>query len=505
MDLPEKKQSTKDPQTKLFDHIVKKSLVNTKKGTNNYSFSTLPGISKIRSQIEQLLLQPLLTQDKHASKKILLRGPCGVGKTFLLKCISNDYNIALIRTNALHPLEGIQKTKLHGKCIIHITNIDTLEEQKDIAHLADIISSTDDVFIVGEVSNPVDQRLRKYNCFEDEILFEVPSEPDRIEILNKLYEVHTKVLECKQQKGINFTEISKLIPGFVASDICKLTRRAILLSKREDLPLNDSHYLHTINSSNTKPFLLSFDDIGGLVEAKRELYNLIILPSLQREKYKKWNIKMSGGILLHGPPGCGKTLLAKAIANLGHFNFVSIKGPEVINKYVGNTEKAIREIFENAKLQQPCIIFLDEIDSLCQKRGNADFNDRVVNQLLTVMDGFDDRGEVFIIAATNRPELIDSAFLRPGRFDKILKIELPNYTEREDIFKKLTKNIEFEYFDFNLIKTDNFSGADIQGFIKDACINFLREYEHYENGLIPKRYFINAANELNKVKTNKKF
>lgn len=503
MENAKRQHQAKDPQTKLFDRMLLQTSANRKHKTKNYTFSNLPGINKIRSQIEQYIIQPILNNDEYSSKKILLRGPCGVGKTFLLKCISNEYNIALIKTVANDLLASIERTRIHGKCIIYITDLNALEEKKDIIRLSDELSLIDNIFIVAEVSDQVDLQLRKYNCFEDEILFEVPSIKDRLEIFVNIYEKY--LLTVEKDEAIDFSNVVNMTPGLVASDICKLSRKAILLSKTENKILKESHYLRSLSNSSTRQNLITFDDIGGLIEAKKELYNMIILPFLQREKYKKWGIRISGGILMHGPPGCGKTIIAKAIANLGHFNFISIKGPEVINKYVGNTEKAIREIFDSAKLQQPCVVFLDEIDSLCQKRGNTDFNNRIVNQLLTVMDGFDDRGEVFIIAATNRPELIDKAFLRPGRFDKILKIELPNYFEREEIFKKHTKNIEHECFDFEEIDTNGFSGADIQGFVKQACINFLIDSSQFETVFIPKKYFIDSVNDYKKSKGLRNF
>lgn len=185
----------------------------------------------------------------------------------------------------------------------------------------------------------------------------------------------------------------------------------------------------------------TWEDIGALKNLREELESSICWPITDPEKFKIFNINPPAGVLLYGPPGCGKTLLAKAVANESKANFISIKGPELLNKYVGESERAIRELFRRAKSSAPCVIFFDEIDAICPKRG-SDANqvtERVVNQLLTELDGMEDRKNVFVIAATNRPDIIDNAMLRPGRLDKLLYVPIPTGDDRESILKALCR------------------------------------------------------------------
>ena len=221
---------------------------------------------------------------------------------------------------------------------------------------------------------------------------------------------------------------------------------------------------------------VTWDDIGALSELKNELEISLILPIKQPEKFKKFNISAPAGVLLYGPPGCGKTLLAKAVANASQANFIAVKGPELLNKYLGESERAVRSLFSRAKASSPCIIFLDEVDALCPKRGNdssSQASERVVNQFLTELDGVESRKEVYIIAATNRPDILDPAMLRPGRLDKLLYVPLPNKNERGSILKSLTRKSPLEKdLDIEKIALDNksegFTGADLAALVREA-------------------------------------
>ena len=257
---------------------------------------------------------------------------------------------------------------------------------------------------------------------------------------------------------------------------------------------------------------VSWDNIGGLKDLRNELYYDIVMPILEPKKLKLIGINKAIGVLLYGPPGCGKTLLAKAVANEAKANFISIKGPELLNKYVGESERAIRSLFIRAKNSSPCIIFFDELDALVPKRSNENNNssERVVNQLLTEMDGLEDRKQIFIIAATNRPDIIDPAMLRPGRLDKLLYVPLPEKNDRISILETLIRNLPIEK-DLNLIevfdneKLNGFSGADLAALVREAQLNALKRLSgnslkfnnlELEDCTILKEDFYNAMNNV---------
>jgi len=229
---------------------------------------------------------------------------------------------------------------------------------------------------------------------------------------------------------------------------------------------------------------VSWSDMGGLTSIREELTLSVLEPISHPERFEALGLPLPAGVLLYGPPGCGKTLLAKAIANESGANFISVKGPELLDKYVGESERAVRVVFERARSSSPCIIFFDELDSLCPKRGGdsggGGVSERVVNQLLTEMDGLDSRRSVFVIAATNRPELIDPAMLRPGRLDKLLYVPLPSPTDRYSILCALSKKVKLgPDVDLHAIAhnphTEGFSGADCAALLREAGLAVLRD------------------------------
>lgn len=230
---------------------------------------------------------------------------------------------------------------------------------------------------------------------------------------------------------------------------------------------------------------MTWADIGALDEIRNELELAIVQPIKQPEVFAALGITNPAGVLLYGPPGCGKTLLAKAIANDANANFISVKGPELLNKYVGESERAVRAVFERARSSSPCIVFFDELDALCPRRGSdsssSHSSERVVNQLLTEMDGLNDRRDVYVIAATNRPDIIDPAMLRPGRLDKLLFVPLPDAAERCSILHTITgKQPRAADVDFSAIAADprcqRFSGADLAALAREASLECLKEF-----------------------------
>jgi len=389
------------------------------------------------------------------------------------------------------------------------------------------------VFVIGATSKPefIDSSMRRSGRFDVEIHIGFPSIEMREEMIISI----TK--KNKISKNINFKEIAKKTPGYLAADLQSLARAAghnainrlikntnsdknsMNLEKNninEDLDLanlfieqEDFNYALTQiqPTSKREGFTtipnVTWDDVGGLKDLREELYYDIVLPITEPTKLKIVGISKAVGVLLYGPPGCGKTLLAKAVANEAKANFISIKGPELLNKYVGESERAIRSLFIRAKNSSPCIIFFDELDALVPKRSqeNNNSSERVVNQLLTEMDGLEDRKQIFIIAATNRPDIIDPAMLRPGRLDKLLYVPLPDFNDRCSILETITKHLNLDNdIELNKINGDKrmegFSGADIAALVREAQLHALKRLNEKEKEII-KREKENKNNSNN--------
>jgi ribosome biogenesis ATPase len=370
------------------------------------------------------------------------------------------------------------------------------------------------VFIIGATSKPefIDSSMRRSGRFDVEIHIGFPSGEMREEMLKCI----TK--KNKISPKINFIEIAKKTPGYLAADLQALCRAAghnaiNRLIKNAKNIIEENNLEKTYNENIKNLYIeqedfdlaltqiqptskregfstipnVSWENVGGLKDLREELYYDIVLPIINPQKLKLVGISKAAGVLLYGPPGCGKTLLAKAVANEAKANFISIKGPELLNKYVGESERAIRSLFIRAKNSSPCIIFFDELDALVPKRSNENNNssERVVNQLLTEMDGLEDRKQIFIIAATNRPDIIDPAMLRPGRLDKLLYVPLPDYEDRCSILSTITKNLKLDKdINFDNINNDKrmegFSGADIAALVREAQLHALKRLNQKE-------------------------
>lgn len=492
----------------------------------------LYGLDYLKSEINSKLYNPLFNIEKYKElgsippKALLIRGISGVGKTYIINCFCQHFKIDLI-TGFIETPKDIKdlfnKSKTSDKSIILIENAEMILKEDNLIHqLNASISSLDWCALVVIAHTDSLDKIR----YENEIFVKIPTVFGRKEILDGL-------LGKMKTQGIDTFEIAQKIPGFVAKDIKKLismvstlaitrstnekstknehesniSQNVLFYSSMPQLPIQNivpciytSDFASCISEWKNITQNITFDDIGALEKVKDELTMSILLPSRYPEKFIAFGINRPSGVLLFGPPGCGKTLIAKAVSNMSHCNFLSIKGPELITKYVGDSEKHLRDLFQKAKNLSPCVLFFDEIDSLCGKRGTNEFGNRIVNQILTLLDGMEDRGEVYLIGATNRIDAIDSALMRPGRFDKIIEVPLPDRNEALEIFKKCVSKVPFEHFDFEELNFDGFSGADIAGVVKEGAIMCLKENFNSENLKISKKYFLDAIEKMNNMK-----
>ena len=369
----------------------------------------------------------------------------------------------------------------------------------------DGLKSRAHVIVMGATNRPnsIDPALRRFGRFDREIDIGVPDETGRLEVLR----IHTK--NMKLDEDVDLERISRDTHGYVGADLAALCTEAALQCIREKMDIIDledetidaevldsmavtnDHFATALGVSNPSALRetvvevpnVSWEDIGGLESVKRELQEVVQYPVEHPEKFEKFGMSPSKGVLFYGPPGCGKTLLAKAIASECQANFISVKGPELLTMWFGESEANVREIFDKARQSAPCVLFFDELDSIANQRGSSAGDaggaaDRVLNQLLTEMDGMNAKKTVFIIGATNRPDIIDSALLRPGRLDQLIYIPLPDEPSRLAIFKAaLRKSPIAGDVDMDTLArfTQGFSGADITEICQRACKYAIRE------------------------------
>ncbi|MGF3584151.1 MAG: AAA family ATPase [Thermoplasmatota archaeon] len=407
-----------------------------------------------------------------------------------------------------------EEAEKNAPSIIFLDEIDAIAPKRSEVHgeverrvvsqlltLMDGLKGRGKLIVIGATNIPesIDPALRRPGRFDREIRIDVPDRNGRKEIL----QIHTRGMPMSED--CNLDELADITYGFVGADLAALAREAAMNALRRYLPeidlekpipvdmlekmtvtMEDFKNAHRgIDPSAMREFFVeipkvSWDDIGGLDEVKQALKEAVEWPLTQPEVFKRMGITAPRGILLYGPPGTGKTLLAKAVASESKANFISIKGPEVLSKWVGESEKAVRELFKKARQVAPTIVFLDEIDSIAPRRGmfeGSHVTESVVNQLLTSIDGLESMEGVVIIGATNRPDIIDPGLLRPGRFDRLIFIPAPDKKERLEIFKIHTKNMPLAK-DVSLEelaeKCNNYSGADIEGLCREAAMLALR-------------------------------
>jgi transitional endoplasmic reticulum ATPase len=504
-------------------------------GLGRVSYEDIGGLGKELQRIREMIELPLkypAVFDRlgvEPPKGVLLYGPPGTGKTLIARVVASETNAAFFIINGpeiINKYYGESESRLRSvfqeaqrraPSIIFIDELDALAPKRaetggeverrivgQLLALMDGLASRGQVMLIGATNQPnaLDPALRRPGRFDREISLRVPDVRGRIEILR----IHSK--DAALANDVDFARLAQLTPGFVGADLEALCREAAMIALRRVLPHIDYEKgyipyetlvnlsitmadfqaaLREVEPSTTREVYVevsetSWDDIGGLEKIKQLLTESVEWPLRYPEVYSHAKVEPPRGVLLSGPPGSGKTLIARALANQCEASFISIKGPELLSKWVGESEKGIREVFRRAKQAAPCLVFFDEIDALAPRRGgeiDGHVGDRVIAQLLTEMDGIEGREGVIVVAATNRPELIDPALLRPGRFDLVVELEYPNQVEREAIFaihtrgRPLASEITME----ELARlTEGRSGADIEAICRRAALLALRDW-----------------------------
>jgi len=487
----------------------------------------------IREMIELPLRHPGLfkTLGVKPPRGVLLYGPPGSGKTLIARAIANETGAFFFLLNGPEIMskmagqaeenlrKAFEEADANQPAIIFIDEIDSIAPNREktngeverrvvaqLLTLMDGVKGRGQVVCIGATNRPnsIDPALRRFGRFDREIDIGVPDEVGRMEIMR----IHTK--NMKLSDDVDLAAVAKDTHGFVGSDLAALCSEAALQCIREKMDIIDidddtidaevlealcvtnDHFKfaqgHTNPSSLRETVVeipnITWDDIGGLEETKKDLQEMILYPIEHPDKFQKFGMSPSKGVLFYGPPGCGKTLLAKAVANECSSNFISVKGPELLTMWFGESEGNVREVFDKARAAAPCVLFFDELDSVGVARssgGGGDAGgagDRVLNQLLTEMDGAGQKKNLFFIGATNRPEILDEALIRPGRLDQLIYIPLPDFVARVGIIKAVLRKSPVApnvNMDFLAQQCEGFSGADMTELCQRATKAAIRE------------------------------
>ena len=502
--------------------------------TGQISYEDIGGLKReiglVREMIELPLRHPELFQKLgiEPPKGVLLYGPPGTGKTMIAKAVASETDanfVSLSGPEIMSKYYGESEQKLRevfeeaerdAPTIIFIDEIDSIAPKREevtgeverrvvaqLLSLMDGLKTRGEVIVIAATNRPnsIDEALRRGGRFDREIEIGIPDRNGRLQILY----VHTRGMPL--EKDLNLGDIADVTHGFVGADISSLAKEAAMHALRrilpdikieEDIPQEVMDKLEVKKSDfeealkNIEPSAMrevfvevphiDWNDIGGLDKAKQELREAVEWPLKYPELFEAVNTKPPRGIMLFGPPGTGKTLLAKAVASESEANFISIKGPELLSKYVGESERAVRETFRKAKQSAPTVIFFDEIDSIAPRRGmssDSHVSERVVSQILTELDGVEELKDVVIVAATNRPDIVDPALLRPGRFDRLIYVRPPDKKAREKIFsihlkgKPIADEVEISEL---AGMTEGYVGADIESICREATMLALRDF-----------------------------
>lgn len=489
-------------------------------------------ITLIRELVELPLRFPELwtTAGVPTPKGVLLHGPPGCGKTLIANALVEETGAHVVIINGPEIMarkggeseanlrQAFEEAQAKAPSIIFMDELDSIAPKRDQAQgetekrivsqlltLMDSLKPSSNVMVVAATNRPnvIESALRRPGRFDRELEIAIPDEEGRLEILK------IKTKDMKMDDSVNLFQIARDTHGYVGADLSQLALEAALQCIRsnignfdvdseepipdealEKLVVTNDHFLHaltccdpsSLRESKVEVPDVSWDDIGGLEDTKRELQEMVRYPIEHRGLFEKFGMQASRGVLFYGPPGCGKTLMAKAIANECGANFISVKGPELLNAYFGGSEANVRDLFDKARAASPCILFFDEMDSLARARGSgsgsSDTSDRVINQLLSEIDGIGSGKTLFIIGATNRPDILDPGIMRPGRLDQLIYIPLPDRESRISIFKaNLRKSPVAEDITFEQLAdvTEGFSGADITEICQRAAKNAIRD------------------------------
>lgn len=493
-----RRNSGRDVSSMVRDKYITSHLNDTLKIEHEYPpLGRLGGVRYLVPKIVELVHNPVfcraLYEGMGASppSTLLIHGVSGVGKTYLINCVSQEYKLPIVKVcldSDKEVRESFRKASLLDGSIVLVEDIDLLndDDRKVVLQLSEQLENHKGrSVVVATARNPVGIH-ESLNKFDNSVLVRIPTVCEREEML-------VQMCEKIRHSEIDWRELARVTPGFVGRDLRRLVRVATtkaVLRGSSSVGMED--FECGVGEMRRRGSDITFENIGSLEEVKSELNMNIIFPSRYPLKFQKLGITRPSGILLHGPPGCGKTLLVRAVSNMSHCNFLSIKGPELISKYVGDSEKEIRRLFDRAKQLQPCVLFFDEIDSLCGERSGNEFSSRIVNQILTLLDGLEERGDVYVIGATNRIDSIDKAVLRPGRFDKVVEVPLPCREGCIDIFRKCSRDIPMESFDVESLELEGLSGAEIAGLIREAAMLCLRDNFESETLVIGREHIAKA-------------
>ncbi|MEM3465417.1 MAG: CDC48 family AAA ATPase [Candidatus Jordarchaeales archaeon] len=521
------------PQTVL--HISEKPASEISIGVSQVTYEDIGGlheeIQKVREMIELPLKHPELFKRLgiEPPKGVLLYGPPGCGKTLIAKAVANEADAHFISINGPEIMskfygesekrlrEVFQEAEENAPSIIFIDELDSIAPKREevtgeverrivaqLLALMDGLKSRGRVIVIGATNRPnaLDPALRRPGRFDREIEISVPDKQGRFEIL----QIHARGMPLADD--VDLYQLAASTHGFVGADLEALCREAAMKALRRYLPQIDldeetipteilesmvvtqqdfMEALKEIQPSAIREVLVEvpsvrWEDIGGLEEVKQQVREAVEWPLKTPEAFERMGIEPPKGVLLYGPPGCGKTLIAKAVATMSEANFISVKGPELLSKWVGESERAIREVFRKARTAAPSIVFFDEFDSIAPRRGSgvgdSQVTERIISSLLTEIDGLEALHDVVVMAATNRPDLLDPALLRPGRFDRLILVPPPDEQARLEIFKIYTRKMPIAD-DVDLAElarvTKGYVGADIEAVCKEAAILALRE------------------------------
>jgi len=530
-------------------------------------------LQRVREMIELPLKHPELFERLGIDppRGVLLFGPPGTGKTLIARAVANEAGASFYSIQGpeiMSKYYGQSEERLrdifaeaekNAPSVIFLDELDSIAPKRDevqgeverrvvaqLLTLMDGMSGRGNVIVIAATNRveAIDPALRRPGRFDREIEIGVPAKEGRFEIL----QIHTRGMPME---GVHLEHLADITHGFAGADLAALAREAAMKALRRYLPeieleraipasilekmrVTGSDFnsaLREIEPSAMREVLIEipnvrWEDIGGLEEVKRQLREVIEMPMEDPEAFVRLGIRPPRGVLLFGAPGTGKTLIAKAVANESKANFISIKGPEVVSKWVGESEKAIRMIFKKAKQVAPAIIFLDEIDAIAPRRGvysDSGSMERLVNQLLTSMDGLEGMENVVIIGATNRPDILDPALLRPGRFDRILLVPTPDEQGRLRILQVHAGKMPLTGVDLEQLakRLDGYVGADIENLCREAAMVALRQnrksktvtQEHFEEALTTvkpstdettAKYYEGMAKELSTATAKKK-